>query len=58
MSLKAECDWARVCIRQTRQMCSHIKKSPDEAAAKFGARTLAERYKLYSERFKEYARFS
>ena len=58
MSLKAECAWARVCIRHTKQMCSHIKKSPDEAAAKFGARTLAERYKLYSEHFKEYPRFS
>jgi len=35
-----------------------MKKSPDEGSAKFGARTLAERHKLYSEHFKEYPRFS
>ena len=58
MSLKAECAWARVCIRHTKQMCSHIKKSPDEAASKFGARILGERHKLYSEHFKEYPLFS
>ena len=39
-------------------MCSNIKKSPNEGLAKFGARTLAERHKLFSEYFKEYPRFS
>ena len=58
MSVKAECAWARVCIRHTKQLCSNMKKSPSEGSAKFGARTLAERYKLYSEHFKEYPRFS
>ena len=58
MSVKAECAWARVCIRHTKQLCSNMKKSPSEGSAKFGTRTLAERYKLYSEHFKEYPRFS
>ena len=58
MSFKAECAWARVCIRQTKQLCSNLKKCPGEGSAKFGARVLAERYKLYTEQFKEYPQFT
>ena len=54
MALKAECAWARVCIRNTKESCSSLKKAPDEGSAKFGARVLTERYKLYSEHFKGY----
>ena len=49
MSIKADCALARVCIRHTKQLCSNMKKSPNEGTAKFGTRTLAERHKLYSE---------
>ena len=58
MCFKAECAWARVCIRQTKKLCSNLKKSPAEGSAKFGARVLAERHKLYSEHFKEYPQFA
>ena len=39
-------------------MCSNMKKSSDKGSAKFGARILAERHKLYSEDFKDYPRLS
>ena len=58
MALKAECGWARVCIRQTKELCLNLKKSPSEGSAKFGARVLAERHKLYTEHFKEYPQFA
>ena len=58
MALKAECAWARVCIRKTKELCSSLKKAPDEGSAKFGARVLTERHKLYSEHFKGYPQFT
>ena len=58
MALKAECAWARVCIRQTKEMCSSLKRSPEESTTKFGHRVLAERHHLYSEHFKDYAQFT
>jgi len=58
MALKAECVWARVCIRKTKELCSSLKKAPGEGSAKFGARVLTERHKLYSEHFKEYPQFT
>lgn len=56
MSVKVECAWARVCIRETKNLCS-ITKALNEGKAKFGARVLQERYKLYCEHFKGYSRF-
>ena len=58
MALKAECAWARVCTRQTKEMCSSLKRSPEESTTKFGQRVLAERHRLYSEHFKDYAQFT
>ena len=58
MALKAECAWARVCIRQTKELCSTLKRAPGENTAKFASRVLAERHKFYSEHFKEYPRFT
>ena len=58
MALKVECAWARVCIRKTKELCSSLKKAPGEGSAKFGARVLTERHKLYSEHFKEYPQFT
>lgn len=58
MAVKVECAWARVCIRKTKELCFSLKKAPGEGSAKFGARVLTERYKLYSEHFKEYPQFT
>ena len=58
MALKAECAWARVCIRKTKELCSSLKKAPGEGSAKFGTRVLTGRHKLYSEHFKEYPQFT
>lgn len=58
MALKAECSWARVCIRETKALCSGMKKSLNEGREKFGARALTEKHKLYSAHFKEYLQFA
>ena len=54
--IKVECAWARVCIRETKNLCS-IKKAFSEGNAKFGSRVLQERYKLYCENFNGYSKF-
>ena len=56
MALKVDCAWARVFIRETKNLCS-IEKIPGEGSAKFGSRVLQERFKIYSEHFKEYPQF-
>ena len=38
MAFKAECAWARVCIRKTKEFCPRLRNAPDEGSAKFGAR--------------------
>lgn len=57
MAVKAECAWARVFIRETKYIC-RLKRGADESVHKFGLRGSAERYKVYSEHFKEYPRFA
>ena len=57
MAIKAECAWGRVFIRETKKLCSNLKKSPNEGSAKFGARMLAERYRLYCQQYKDYPKF-
>lgn len=57
MSLKVECAWARVFIRETKHICT-ITRNQGEGQAKYGARVLAERYRLYSEHFKGHQNFS
>ena len=56
MAFKAECTWARVCIRKTKEFCSRLRNAPDEGSAKFGARV--QKDKLYSEYFKGYPQFT
>lgn len=58
MVLKAECAWARKCVRKTKELCSSLKKAPGEGSAKFCTRVLTERHKCYSEHFKEYPQFT
>jgi len=58
MSLKAECAWARVCIRETKALSSSIKRAPGEGTAKYGSRVLSERYKLYCQNFNDYPQLS
>lgn len=53
MSVKVECGWARVYLRETKQMCQ-LSREIGEGQAKYGARVLRERYKLYSQHFKEF----
>ena len=53
MSVKVECGWARVYLRETKNIC-RLSRESGEGKAKFGARVLSERYKLYSQHFKEY----
>lgn len=57
MSVKVECAWARVAIRETINKCS-IKRAHNEGKTKFGARIRHERNRLYCENFKDYAKFN
>lgn len=57
MSLKIECAWDKVFIRETKHICS-IARSEEKGRAKYGARVLTERYRLYNEHFKGYQVFS
>ena len=43
---------------KNKELCSSLKKAPSEGSAKFGARLITERHKLYSEHFKEYPQFT
>ena len=57
MALKAECAWARVFIRETRNICC-FERGANESSSKFGTRVLAERYRLYEEHFKAHPSFA
>lgn len=53
MAVKVDCAWARVCVNETKRLCS-IKRNADEGTAKFRARVFDKRYKIFSEHFNEY----
>jgi hypothetical protein len=53
MSLKVECGWARAYVRKSKYSAS-LTRENGEGQAKFWARGLGERYRLYYEQFKEY----
>ena len=44
-------------IRETKKLCLNLKKSKNEGSVKFGARMLAERYRLYCQQYKGYPKF-
>ena len=50
MSLKIDCAWARVFLRETKSL-SKTEGIPGEGNAKFTARLLQDRFKIFNEHF-------
>ena len=53
MSLKIDCAWARVFLRETKSL-SKTEGIPGEGNAKFTARLLQDRFQIFNEHFQEY----
>lgn len=53
MSLKIDCAWARVFLRETKSL-SKTERIPGEGNTKFAARLLQDRFKIFNEHFQEY----
>ena len=45
MALKVEYAWARVCVIESKELCS-IQMNPGEGSSKFRARVSDERYRI------------
>ena len=56
MAVKVECAWARVFIRETKNIC-RLERGAGEGCTRFGGRVLAERYNAYYQHFKDYPLF-